>query len=153
VGEELEMTADGRLRKLQHRAQLRHGELVALDQAQDARPGRIGQGAHPGENLRRGAHRFIRRSGWKVTWRGERVKPPSERLRVASPLVRCDSSGMRDAAPRLWFRVGAITLLASVISAGPSFAGPLLASVSTDRSAYAPGAPVAIHVGLSNQTG
>ena len=52
VGEDLQVPADRRLRHLEDRAQLRHGELMAFDQAQDAQPGRVAERTHPGEHGR-----------------------------------------------------------------------------------------------------
>jgi dextranase len=54
-------------------------------------------------------------------------------------------------APR--HRVALAALFLLLVPAGRASAGALLAGVSTDRSAYAPGAPVTVHVDLSNQTG
>jgi hypothetical protein len=44
VGEGLQVTADRRLRKLEHRAELRHGQLLRFDQQEQPIPRDVGEG-------------------------------------------------------------------------------------------------------------
>src|SRR5581483_9140900 len=52
VGEDLQVPADGRLRRLQDGAELGDRELVSLDEPEAAEPGGVRQRAHPGEDGR-----------------------------------------------------------------------------------------------------
>src|SRR5690606_21794012 len=65
VGQDLEVTADRRLRELEHRTQLAHRQLVTLEDAEEPRPRRVGQRRQPVEDRHLRLH-TIRPAGWKV---------------------------------------------------------------------------------------
>ena len=98
VGQRLEVAAHGRLRQLQHRTQLGHGQLVALEQQQHPAAQRVGQRRHVLEHLgqrrRRGRARtcasFIRKSGYEDIHDACPASTPSrnEPFREGLPSIR-----------------------------------------------------------------